>query len=143
MQQSSVVYQGRICPGLTERYAICVNQKQEVNMRKVWVLVVVAVSLIVMMSAGVVLASNAHDMKIRDRIEKQQQRIDQGVISGSLTRREADMLQDNLNWIRNEEARLKADGRLTERERKRLHKVLDQNNEMIYDKKHNRIKRLR
>ncbi len=111
-------------------------------MRKVWVLVVVAVSLIVMMSAGVVLASNAHDMKIRDRIEKQQQRIDQGVISGDLTRREADMLQDNLNWIRDEEARLKADRRLTERERKRLHKVLDQNNEMIYDKKHNRIRRM-
>jgi hypothetical protein len=110
-------------------------------MKKVWVLMW-AVSLIVMVSAGAVLAGNTRDPKIQDRFERQQQRIDQGVVSGSLTRREAAILQDNLNWIRDEEARLKADGRLTERERKRLTRMLDDNSERIYDKKHNHIRRM-
>jgi hypothetical protein len=111
-------------------------------MRRVWILTVV-VSLILMVCAGSVLAGNIHDPKIQDRIERQQQRIDQGIIAGSLTRKEAAVLQDNLNWIRDEEAHLKRDGRLTDRERKRLHNMLDENSEMIKDKKHNRIRRYR
>ncbi|HMK50523.1 MAG TPA: hypothetical protein VK435_10760 [Thermodesulfovibrionales bacterium] len=111
-------------------------------MKRVWILTV-AIVLVVMASASTVLAGNVHDPKIRERIARQQQKIDQGIISGSLTRREAAVLQDNLDWIRDEEVHLKRDGRLTDREKKRLWRMLDENSEMIHDKKHNRIRRYR
>jgi hypothetical protein len=79
---------------------------------------------------------------ILDRITEQQHRIDQGVASRELTRNEADILQDNLNWIRDKFGRMKADGRLTQNEIRRLDLMLDQNNAMIYNKKHNLIRKV-
>jgi hypothetical protein len=110
-------------------------------MKKVWGFILAA-SLVVILSAGNVFAGNTYDPKIQERITKQQQRIDQGIASGNLTNTEAGILQDNLNWVKAEETRLKADGKLTERERERLRKMLDNNSNMIYKKKHNAIKRL-
>ena len=110
-------------------------------MKKVWVFIVVA-SLVVILSAGNIFAGNTYDPKIQERIAKQQQRIDQGIASGNLTNTEAVILQDNLNWVKAEETRLKADGKLNKRERERLHEMLENNNHMIYKKKHNAIKRL-
>ncbi len=78
----------------------------------------------------------------RDRIENQQKRIDQGIAKGDLTRREADMLQDNLNHIRDEYGRMKADGRLTPSEADRLDRDLDLNSRMIQDRRNNEIRRL-
>jgi len=83
---------------------------------------------------GCVYAGNTRDPGIRERITEQQARIDEGIASGQLTRHEANILQDNLNWIKTEEARLKADGRLTPEERARLHRMLDKNSAMIYKK---------
>ena len=97
---------------------------------------------IIIMIAGSVLAGNTYDPVINDRIAEQQKRIDEGIASGQLTRAEADILQDNLNWIKAEETRLKADGKLTPKERARLNKMLDRNSNMIYKKKHNPIRRL-
>ncbi|MBI5640193.1 MAG: hypothetical protein HZA17_07205 [Nitrospirae bacterium] len=91
---------------------------------------------LMLMVGGVVYAGTA-DPGIQDRIEDQQQRIDQGIASGELTRAEADRMQDNLNRIKADEARLKADGKLTPRERARLNKELDHNSKAIYRKKHN------
>ena len=79
---------------------------------------------------------------IIDRITEQQSRINQGVASRELTRNEADILQDNLNWIRAEFARMKADRRLTQNEIRRLDVMLDQNSAMIYNKKHNLIRKV-
>jgi hypothetical protein len=110
-------------------------------MKKVCVFILAA-SLIVILSAGSILAGNTYDPKIQERITKQQHRIDTGIASGSLTSREAEILQDNLNWVKSEETRLKADGKLNKRERERLHEMLDNNSDMIYKKKHNAIKRL-
>lgn len=78
---------------------------------------------------------------ILERIDNQQGRINQGVSSGQLTRREAGVLRDNLKWIRNRFRKLTADGLLTEREVANLNKMLNDNSEMIYEKKHN-IRRL-
>jgi len=78
---------------------------------------------------------------IDQRIASQQRSIDQGIHSGQLTRDEARILQDNLNYIQREEARLKADGSLTNEERERLHRMLDQNNKIIFDKKTNPVRR--
>ena len=76
---------------------------------------------------------------IRERIADQQGRIDKGVASGALTRPEADTLMDNLSWIRYEFARLSDDGKLTPGERSRLDGMLDRNDKMIVNKKHNPI----
>lgn len=78
----------------------------------------------------------------RGRIENQQTRIDQGVAKGDLTRREADMLQDNLNHIRDEYRLMKADGRLTPGEADRLERDLDANSRMIQDRRNNQIRRI-
>ncbi len=91
--------------------------------------------IILVMVAGSVFAGNTYDPVINDRIAEQKKRIDEGIASGQLTRAEADILQDNLNWIKAEETRLKA-------ERARLNKMLDRNSNMIYKKKHNPIRRL-
>jgi hypothetical protein len=77
-----------------------------------------------------------------ERIENQQGRINQGIESGELTRKEAGMLQDNLNWIRDKYARMTSDGILTQDEQERLDKMLDKNSEMIRNKKHTPAKQL-
>jgi hypothetical protein len=78
---------------------------------------------------------------IDHRIASLQRRIDQGIISGELTRDEARILQDNLNYIQREEARLKGDRSPTNEERERLHRMLDQNSDIIFDKKNNPVRR--
>jgi hypothetical protein len=77
-----------------------------------------------------------------ERIENQQKRINQGIESGELTRKEAGILQDNLNWIRDKYARMTANGILTQNEQERLDKMLDKNSEMIKNKKHNPARQL-
>jgi len=79
---------------------------------------------------------------IQERIANQHERIDEGIKSGALTHDEAKVLQGNLRYIQQEEERLTADGKLTQVEKERLNNMLDQNSQMIYDKKHNRVKRL-
>jgi hypothetical protein len=83
--------------------------------------------------------SHHHD-KFYDRIENQQRRINQGIKSGELSRKEAAMLQDNLDWIRDKYTRMKSDDMLTMPERERLDRMLDQNGEMIRNKKQNPAK---
>ena len=77
-----------------------------------------------------------------NRIDNQQRRIDGGISSGELTRGEADMLQDNLNWIKQEYSRARDDGRISGEEWKRIEGYLDQNSRMIYDKKSNPVRSL-
>jgi hypothetical protein len=79
---------------------------------------------------------------IPERIANQQYRIDQGIATRSLTRAEADSLQDNLNWIKTRFARMKADGKIGPRETAKLESMLDSNSAMIFNKKDNPIRRL-
>ena len=83
-----------------------------------------------------------HHDKFFDRIKNQQKRINQGIKSGELTGEEAALLQDNLDWIKEKYSRMISDNILTKQERERLDRMLDQNSEMIKDKKHNPAKRL-
>lgn len=88
------------------------------------------------------LIAQAHRTNVEDRIEEQQRRIDNGILNGNLSRSEADVLMDNLNWIRRRYHQLRSDGMLTHREAQNLQKMLDNNSQMIYKSKHNRIRRL-
>jgi predicted metal-dependent hydrolase len=102
----------------------------------------IMVSVILLVVSGFALVYGAPPADIQDRIANQQQRIDQGIASGALTRGEADVVQDNLNWIRATFARMKADGRLNPGEIGKLEAMLDRNSRMIFNKKHNPIKRV-
>ena len=80
---------------------------------------------------------------VDDRFERQEKRIADGVKSGKLTQSEASALRENLNYIKAEEVRLQADGKLNAQEKERLNKKLDQNSKMIEDKKNNPVKTLK
>ncbi|HLZ18552.1 MAG TPA: hypothetical protein VKO67_03015, partial [Smithellaceae bacterium] len=60
------------------------------------------------------------------------QRIDQGMRNGVLTRDEGRMLRMELNKVRDDAARMKRDGRLTQREKDRLNAELDRLQRDIY-----------
>ncbi|MFP5212205.1 MAG: hypothetical protein ACLGPL_02390 [Acidobacteriota bacterium] len=75
------------------------------------------------------------------RIDNQQRRIDQGVSSGQLTRNEAAILQDNLNWIKQRYTKMASDGVIGPKDSAKLENMLDENDSMIYEKRHN-IRRL-
>jgi len=80
---------------------------------------------------------------VDDRFERQEKRIADGLKSGKLTQAEASALRENLNYIKAEEVRLQADGKLNAQEKERLNKKLDQNSKMIEDKKNNPVKALK
>ena len=81
---------------------------------------------------------NVNDPNIQQRMQNQQRRIDQGVASGQLTPKEAGRLQAREAKIKQDEARMKSDGQLTAKERKKLNKELDNASDRIYKQKHDR-----
>jgi len=81
-------------------------------------------------------------ISIQDKISNQQQRIDQGIATGVLTLREAEVIQGNLTWIKGEYAKMKSQKSLTDLELKQIDDMLEQNSNMIYNKKHNPVRRL-
>jgi hypothetical protein len=122
---------------------IIMSDHAEVKMKKVLIIALLLGTVFALTSC--VVRSTAVDGQAGDipsRIASQQNRIDQGVASGELTRGEANLLQDNLNYVRDQYARMKADGLLTPREVTRLDRLLDQNSQMILNKKHNIPRRL-
>ena len=102
-----------------------------------------AVFIVIVFFVGITItgafAASPPTPDVKKRISDQQKRIDERVKSGALTRDEAKVLRDNLNRIKGEEKRLAGDGKLTDEERTRLHKMLDQNSKMIEDKKNNPV----
>ena len=102
-----------------------------------------AVFIVIVFFVGITItgafAASPPTPDVKKRISDQQKRIDERVKSGALTRNEAKVLLDNLDRINGEEKRLAGDGKLTEEERTRLHKMLDQNSKMIEDKKNNPV----
>ncbi|MGE5469953.1 MAG: hypothetical protein ACM3X0_04055 [Bacteroidota bacterium] len=76
--------------------------------------------------------------RIDQREANQQQRIDQGVASGSLTPREANRLERGQQHVANMEARAKADGVVTPGERARINQAQNVQSRRIYAEKHDR-----
>jgi len=70
------------------------------------------------------------------RQARQEQRIDRGVASGELTRREARRLGREQNIIDRAENKAKADGTVTAQERKRLHHTQNRASRDIRRQKH-------
>jgi hypothetical protein len=74
---------------------------------------------------------------VKERQENQVARINQGVASGELTKKEATVLRTEQRAIRAERQAFKADGKLTAAERAQLHRDQNQASKRIYKKKHN------
>jgi hypothetical protein len=78
----------------------------------------------------------AHTPVINKRQRVQRERIQQGVRSGELTRREAARLRAEQRFIRAYERHAKANGYVSWRERRRLDHLLDRSSRDIYRQKH-------
>jgi hypothetical protein len=74
---------------------------------------------------------------IQQREQNQQKRIDQGVKSGELTPREAGKLEAKQAQIKQDEVRMKSDGKLTAKERRKLKAEENRSSRDIHRKKHN------
>ncbi|MBS1144756.1 MAG: hypothetical protein H6R14_2162 [Proteobacteria bacterium] len=82
--------------------------------------------------------AQANTPRVDQRQANQEQRIDQGVASGSLTQREANRLDRGQDRVDNMENRAKSDGVVTRRERAQLHHAQDVQSRRIYNQKHDR-----
>lgn len=82
--------------------------------------------------------AQANTPRVDQRQANQEQRIDQGIASGSLTQREANRLERGQQHVDNIENRAKADGVVTKRERARLEHAQDVQSRRIYAQKHDR-----
>ena len=76
--------------------------------------------------------------RVDHRQARQATRIDQGVTSGELTRREEHRLEHQQQHIANVETRVESDGKLTAKEAVRMEHAQDRASRNIYRKKHNR-----
>ena len=85
---------------------------------------------------GVSSIANAKTPRINKREHYQQERIRQGIQSGSVTRHEAARLEAEQARIRVDEARAKADGHVSYRERERLNHELNRASRDIHHQKH-------
>jgi hypothetical protein len=76
------------------------------------------------------------DPGVNARQANQRERIQQGVASGEITRREQHRLNATQRAIAVEERAFKSDGRLTAAERRKLHRDLDRASRDIHRQKH-------
>ncbi|MEK6699005.1 MAG: hypothetical protein AABZ10_08175 [Nitrospirota bacterium] len=86
--------------------------------------------------SGVLYAGSTNDPVVRKREQRQEKRVNQGVKSGELTPREAGRLEREQARIKQDEERMKADGKLTPLERKKLQREQDRASRHIYKEKH-------
>ena len=77
-------------------------------------------ALVLALSAPAALAQSIHE-----RMEQMERRIERGIASKELTRREAEKLREELREIKRRERRMRADGRLGQRDREILNADLD------------------
>jgi hypothetical protein len=96
-----------------------------------------ATAMAALMVVSVSWAASTNDPRIQQRMQNQENRIDQGVQSGALTPRETGRLEAEQAKIKQDEARMKADGNLTARERAKLTREQDRASRDVYRLKHN------
>jgi hypothetical protein len=77
------------------------------------------------------------EQNVNQRIRNAHDGIERGIHSGALTREEAHALKNELDYVRNEEDRMRADGRLNLHERQLLDQELDRLERRIARLSHN------
>ncbi len=99
----------------------------------------VLATLITALTCGIATAQTATPV-VKERQENQAQRINQGVASGELTKKEATTLKTEQRGIQAEKKAFKADGKVTAAERAKLRQDQNRASRKIYNKKHNEKK---
>lgn len=85
---------------------------------------------------GAASAPGTHTPRIDARQAKQEKRVDQGIASGELTKREARRMNRQQAAVNKAEDKAKADGTVTAQERRRLTKAQNQTSRNIHRQKH-------
>lgn len=100
-----------------------------------------AASIGALAQAAAPAAGSASTPGIDQRQANQEKRIDQGIASGQLNKRETRRLERQQNAINKAEDKAKADGVVTAKERSRLHQAQDHASRNIARQKHDRQRR--
>jgi len=100
--------------------------------------IVLSILLAATFAIGAGAVSLAGPRGVNSLEHREQQRINQGIRSGELTRREARQLEGGLARIRIDERFARLDGHLTPAERARLERELTHESRSIYRQKHDR-----
>ena len=103
---------------------------------------IISFALAALFVLGLSVAASANTPYINRRERHEQRRINQGIRSGELTRREAVRLEAGQARIRTYERFAKADGHVSYRERRQLDRMLDRSGRNIYRQKHDGQDRL-
>src|ERR1700759_5228304 len=90
----------------------------------------------VLFGSVAMVSAQTHTPKINERERNQQRRINQGIKSGELNRREARRLEAQEGRIRADEKIDKADGKVTPKERRQLERELNRTSKHICNQKH-------
>ena len=103
----------------------------------------VIMKLITQITAALTIIYSASSMAvmINERQDNQQARIQQGVVSGELTKRETVRLSKQQIKIQRKEMRFKSDGQFTKKERALVQRDLNRQNKAIYRQKHDQQQR--
>ena len=80
--------------------------------------------------------AEANTPKIDQRQGKQEQRVDQGIVSGQLNERETNRLNNQQEHINKMEDKAKSDGVVTKKERARIGQAQDRASRHIAKQKH-------
>lgn len=86
-------------------------------------------------------AASQETPKVDKRQENQEKRIEQGVESGELTKKEAGRLEAGQEKLEAKEAAAKSDGVVTKKERKQLNKSAQQQSNHVAKQKHDADKK--
>ena len=96
----------------------------------------IVAAAVLALSAFAASAAGTDTPRIDKRQANQEQRIDQGIASGELTKPEARRLTRQENRINKAEDKAKADGVVTAQEKKSLTKAQNKTSRHIYRQKH-------
>jgi len=90
---------------------------------------------VLFMGVATIIAQKTPSINLRQ--ENQKNRINQGFVSGELTKKEAANLKEDKIRIKRMESNAKADGIVSGKERARIHNAQDNASKEIARKKHN------
>jgi hypothetical protein len=106
------------------------------TMTKLKTLAIGTILAIASLGAFAQAAGPAATPRVDQRQANQEKRIDQGIASGELNKRETRRLEKEQSAINKAEDRAKADGTVTKAERRRLHKMQNHASKDIHRQKH-------
>jgi len=102
--------------------------------------IIAAVVIAAFALPGVALAQTKSTPRIDQRQEKQEQRIEQGVKSGALNKKEAARLEKGQDRVQKMEDKAMTDGKVTRKEKARIEHAQDVESKRIARQKHDKQK---